>query len=153
MPKESDELGKIRALIQYAESSAHGYDAIQHRAKIRPAKKPTQMTFAEIFEWIEATPNQQHAIGRYQIIPKTLGYLVTQTKVDLGVTFTPAVQDGLANILIVEAGYAEFMSGQISLDRFMDNLAGVWAGLPLKSGKSSYARSRRKQCDRDPNFL
>lgn len=138
MPKDSDELGKIRALIQYAESSAHGYDAVQHRAKITPAKKPTQMTFAEIFDWIEATPNQQHAIGRYQIIPDTLRKLVSQTKVDLGVTFTPGVQDGLANILIVEAGYAEFMAGQISLDRFMDNLAGVWAGLPLKTGKSAH---------------
>jgi len=30
MPKESDELGKIRALIQYAESSAHGRRSTTH---------------------------------------------------------------------------------------------------------------------------
>lgn len=30
------------------------------------------MTIGENLAWIEATPNQHHAVGRYQVIPKTL---------------------------------------------------------------------------------
>lgn len=55
----------IRALIQEAESRKDGYDAVQHGARIAPPKPPTQMTLAEVFAWIDATPNQPHAIGRY----------------------------------------------------------------------------------------
>lgn len=41
-------------------------------------------------------------------------------------------------VLLVQAGHNNFKSGKISLNRYMDNLAKVWAGLPLKSGRSYY---------------
>ncbi|MEP2471629.1 MAG: hypothetical protein ABJH45_08720, partial [Paracoccaceae bacterium] len=62
----------IHDLIEEAESRSHGYDAVQHGARVRPKRKPSQMTLAEIFTWIEQTPGQPHAIGRYQFIPPTL---------------------------------------------------------------------------------
>jgi hypothetical protein len=69
----------IRALIQEAESRRDGYDAVQFGATIKPRQKPTQMTLAEIYAWIDVTPGQPHAIGRYQFIPKTLRRVAEKT--------------------------------------------------------------------------
>ena len=68
----STSAAKLRSLIALAEAGAAGYDAVQYAARIKPPKRPTQMTLADIIRWIEDTPGQHHAIGRYQIIPSTL---------------------------------------------------------------------------------
>lgn len=125
-------------LIADAESKPHGYDAIQHRAFVLPAKKPTAMTLGEIFAWIDETPNQQHAIGRYQIIPTTLSYLQEGMGLSDKAMFDQKLQDRMALQLIREAGLSEFLSGVMDSEDFMDELAFVWAGLPLKSGLSAY---------------
>ena len=128
----------IRDLIQEAESRREGYDAVQHGARIKPEKRPTQMTLAEIFAWIDATPNQPHAIGRYQFIPKTLLRVVDKVGAKPGQRFTPALQDELADVLLVEAGLNRFQAGALDRTGFMNNLAKIWAGLPNSSGKSHY---------------
>ncbi|WP_254813737.1 hypothetical protein [Rhodovulum sp. ES.010] len=129
---------RIRHLISRAESPRHGYDAVQHGAKRRPAEKPTEMTIAEIYAWIAATPGQPHAIGRYQFIPATLKRLVKHLGLDHRTVFSPAVQDRLADLLLEEAGYGAFLAGTIGRTRFMNNLARIWAGLPTSSGRSHY---------------
>lgn len=129
----------IREIIGKAESlAAGGYDAVQHGAKRRPAKKPSQMSLGEIFKWIEDTPGQPHAIGYYQFIPKTLARLVTELDLGPEVIFTPAIQDQLADILLADAGIFELRAGEMSRKQFMNNLAKIWAGLPTSSGKSHY---------------
>jgi muramidase (phage lysozyme) len=128
----------IRTLIEEAESRRDGYDAVQHGASIKPAKRPTQMTLAEIFEWIDATPGQPHAIGRYQFIPPTLRRVVNRTGVRMSDRFSPAVQDRLADVLLAEAGLHRFRSGVLEREAFMNNLAKIWAGLPNSSGRSHY---------------
>ena len=75
-PLGGSAVDQLRHIIGQAESRHHGYDAVQHGARVRPGKRPTEMTLAEIFDWIEATPGQPHAIGRYQFIPTTLEWLV-----------------------------------------------------------------------------
>ena len=45
----------ILDLIARAEAGPKGYDAVQYGARIRPAKKPTQMTLAEIEAWRETS--------------------------------------------------------------------------------------------------
>ena len=120
----------IRALIQEAESRKDGYDAVQHGARIAPPKPPTQMTLAEVFAWIDATPNQPHAIGRYQFIPKTLSRVVVVTGVKLSQRFSSTIQDQLADVLLIEAGLHKFRTGQLGRQAFMDNMAKIWAGLP-----------------------
>jgi muramidase (phage lysozyme) len=129
---------QLRDIIGHAEARHHGYDAVQHGARVRPDKLPTQMTLAEIFAWIDATPGQPHAIGRYQFIPKTLRWLVDRLGVRDTAAFTPALQDQLADLLLQDAGYAEFQSEQITRHAFMNNLAQIWAGLPTSSGQSYY---------------
>ncbi|OCX58215.1 hypothetical protein BFP70_19230 [Thioclava sp. SK-1] len=129
---------RIRHLIAQAEAGPAGYDAVQYGATRRPAKRPTRMTIAEIYAWIKATPGQPHAIGRYQFIPATLRRLVNHLGVDERTTFTPALQDRLADLLLEEAGLSQAMAGNLSRTGFMNNLAKIWAGLPNSSGKSHY---------------
>lgn len=132
------QVDRIRHLIAQAEAGANGYDAVQHGARIRPAKAPTQMTIAEIYAWIEATPGQHHAIGRYQFIPATLKRLVALRGVATDKVFSPQVQDYLAEVLLAEAGLHAFQKGDIERHNFMNNLAKIWAGLPTSSGQSHY---------------
>ncbi|MFV0332500.1 MAG: hypothetical protein ACK5JR_00270 [Tropicimonas sp.] len=128
----------IRHIIGLAESRRHGYDAVQHGAKRRPPGPPTTLTIGDIYDWIEATPGQHHAIGRYQFIPATLKRLVNELGVHRGARFTPDLQDRLADQLLMEAGFQRFLSGALGRHQFMNNLAKIWAGLPTTSGKSHY---------------
>ena len=47
-------------------------------------------------------------------------------------------QDMLADLLLEEAGYDQFLSNQMSRHRFMNRLARIWAGLPTSNGRSYY---------------
>lgn len=137
-PRGSDRIVALRSLIADAEAGPLGYDAVQYGARIKPSKPPTQMTLAEIYAWINATPGQPHAIGRYQFIPSTLRALVNELGLDLDTRFSPAVQDQLSDLLLLDAGLAEFTAGQITRHKFMNNLAKIWAGLPNSTGRSHY---------------
>ncbi|RWR26377.1 hypothetical protein D2T29_20675 [Sinirhodobacter populi] len=138
LPAGNDALVNLQALIEHAESRRAGYDAWHESAAVPPPKAPSRMTLAEIRSWIAATPGQHHAIGRYQIVPDTLESLIRRTGLRAETLFDARVQDALANILILDAGYAEFAAGRITPGRFMDNLARIWAGFPLESGLSAY---------------
>lgn len=131
-------VGGILDLIAFAEAGAKGYDAIHYGAKRRPPGRPTQLTFGQIQTWARATRGQPHAIGRCQFIPKTFDRLVKLTNTPRSARFSPALQDKLATVLLVQVGHTHFTKGKISLNRYMDNLAKVWAGLPLENGRSYY---------------
>lgn len=128
----------IRNLIARAEAGPDGYDAVQYGASVRPSSRPTRMTLEQIYAWIAETPGQPHAIGRYQFIPATLRRLVDHLAVRPDALFSPMLQDRMANVLIDEAGFTEFLAGNMGRKTFMNRLARVWAGLPTSSGKSHY---------------
>lgn len=134
----STEAEKIRNLIAEAEAGRKGYDEVNGGARVKPPKPPSIMTIAEIYAWIDATPGQPHAIGRYQFIPDTLRRLVADQNVSRQAVFTPALQDRLADQLLAEAGLLAFKRGEITRRSFMYRLAKIWAGLPLPSGESYY---------------
>lgn len=129
---------QLLSLIASAEAGPAGYDAVQHGARVRPAKAPTQMTLGEIYAWIAATPGQPHAIGRYQFIPSTLRRVAAERGFGPDTPFTPGVQDALALILLNDAGLSSFQAGVLGRRQFMHNLARIWAGLPLPNGRSYY---------------
>ncbi|SLN58960.1 hypothetical protein AQS8620_02611 [Aquimixticola soesokkakensis] len=129
---------RLLDIIAAAEATTAGFDTIHTKAKVLPRKKPTQLTLGEVFAWIERTPKQPHAIGRYQFIPKTLAYLVEAEGIGPNERFSPEMQHRLAWRLIEDAGYRDFADGKVGNDAFMDRLAKIWAGLPLKNGKSVY---------------
>ena len=128
----------ILDIIGRAESPRQGYNAVVYSARIRPQKSPTRMTIAEIYNWIEATPGQNHAIGRYQFIPATLRRVVIKAGIRSSQRFSEAVQDRLAMVLIQEAGFAPWKAQQLTDASFMDNLARIWAGFPLANGRSAH---------------
>jgi hypothetical protein len=134
----TEPLDALLDLIASAEAGPAGYDAIHSRARVLPAEPPTRLTLGEILIWIEATPGQPHAIGRYQIIPNTLRYLMLAEGLERHAQFTPALQDRLAHRLIRDAGLDAYLSGLMPPRAFMDKLAYVWAGLPLPDGRSAY---------------
>ncbi|MBT9384557.1 hypothetical protein KM176_11865 [Pseudooceanicola sp. CBS1P-1] len=129
---------RLRHLIARVEAGAEGYDAVVYSATRPPPKPPSRMTIAEIRHWIAATPGQDHAIGRYQFIPSTLEELLSLLGVPPRAVFDPALQDRLADLLLMQAGYADFLEGRLPRAQFMENLAGIWAGLPTRSGRSRY---------------
>lgn len=134
--------GPLRArlldLIARAEAGPAGYDAVQAGAHRPPPRRPTRMTLREIYAWIDATPGQHHAIGRYQIIPATLRRLVARAELDPDTRFSPAVQDQLGDLLLADAGLDAVRRGGITREAFLLNLAKIWAGLPTPSGRSYY---------------
>ena len=132
------QLVALRRLIADAEAGPLDYDAVQYGARIKPSKPPTQMTLREIYHWIEQTPGQPHAIGRYQFIPSTLRSVVNQVGIPLDSYFSPEVQDRLSDVLLADAGLAAFTSGQMPRRQFMNNLAKIWAGFPNSTGRSHY---------------
>ena len=132
------ERGENLALIARAEAGKKGYDAVQYGARIKPPLPPTAMTVQQIYDWIDDTPGQPHAIGRYQFIPATLRRLMQRLKIDPRSPFSPHVQDRLADQLLVEAGLQRFLAGDLPRHAFMNNLAKIWAGLPNDTGKSHY---------------
>ncbi|WP_300515509.1 hypothetical protein [Aliiroseovarius sp.] len=136
--RAATQAGQVLDLIAQAEAGRAGYDAVQYGARIRPVKRPTQMTLQEIQDWISATPGQPHAIGRYQFIPATLKRLVAIIGAQPTDRFGPALQDRLADQLLAEAGLAQFQAGELPRHAFMTNLAKIWAGLPTSTGKSYY---------------
>ena len=129
---------QLHALIARAEAGAMGYDAVQHGARIKPRKRPTDMSLGEIYAWIAATPGQPHAIGRYQFIPATLRHSAKRLGLPPETRFSAQVQDRLANLLLGDAGFMKALKGEITAEAFMLNLAKIWAGLPLPSGRSYY---------------
>lgn len=129
---------QLLSLIARAEAGSAGYDAVQYGARIRPNRPPTQMTLGEIYNWIDDTPGQPHAIGRYQFIPPTLRRVANIRGFGPDTQFTPGVQDALALVLLNDAGFEAFQAGEMERRRFMYNLARIWAGLPLPNGKSYY---------------
>jgi hypothetical protein len=128
----------LLSLIARAEAGSAGYDAVQHGARVRPARLPTQMTLGEIYQWIDATPGQPHAIGRYQFIPSTLRRVARERGFGPETQFTAGVQDVLALVLLEDAGLSRFQAGDLERRQFMHNLARIWAGLPLPNGRSYY---------------
>lgn len=137
-PSDREAVYAMLDLIAEAESMPHGYDAVNTRSTVPPPKPPSQMTLAEIEVWTAATPGQQHAIGRYQIIPATLQMLRTELKLKPTALFDPGVQDRMAERLLNQAGFEDFLTGKMETGAFMDAIALIWAGLPLESGLSAY---------------
>ena len=112
-------------------------------------KDLSEMSINEVMEWQKDTIRWQRekgipassrssAAGRYQFNYRTLQE--TMDKLDLtgDELFDAKMQDRLTLQLVKDCGYSKFMTGQMSENRFMYNLAGRWASLPTASGNGRY---------------
>lgn len=78
------------------------------------------------------------AFGRYQFLRETLIGLQTRLGLSPNELFTPDLQDRLAYQLLKSRGLNRWLSGQMTDEKFMDNLSKEWASLPYHTGKSYY---------------
>lgn len=80
------------------------------------------------------------AVGRYQIIRKTLKALQTRKQLLGTALFTPKLQDSLAVALMVGRGYPLWWDGKMSDADFAHGLSCEWASLPdpRAGGRSHY---------------
>ena len=102
----------------------------------------TNMTIAEVIEFQKGMRSRGHestAVGKYQIIRKTLEGLVAAGYARMDEKFSPQTQDKLAVGLLKIRGLNKYLSGKMPPEQFADNLSKEWASLPYKTGASYYA--------------
>lgn len=80
------------------------------------------------------------AIGRYQIIRRTLQTLQETAKLAPTELFTPELQDRLALALMIGRGYSRWWRGTMTDEAFLHSLSMEWASLPdpYNGGRSHY---------------
>lgn len=114
----------------------------------------TDMTVNEVLQWQKDYVNNgspSSAAGKYQIIHKTLAGL----KNEMGLTgeekFDEAMQDKMAETLLNRRGYDEYLAGEISEEKFMENVSMEWAAAPKDmSGESFYEGDGLNQAHIEP---
>ncbi|NCC21944.1 MAG: hypothetical protein EOM26_05715 [Alphaproteobacteria bacterium] len=135
--------------------SAGDYNRAYGRGIVRPeigGKSVTECTIAEVRQWQRdyvASGSASSAVGKYQIIQKTMDGLVNELAAEDGVSrqefmasnlFDAAMQDRMAVKLLERRGFAKYIDGQMSERDFMRGLSQEWASLPKDgSGVSYYA--------------
>ena len=132
-------VGKVLDLIAGPESGGR-YDAV-YPGKRRP--EILDMTLDELAadQRERGRFSGSSASGRYQYIRKTLSSVVKQMGLDTSKEkFTPKLQDEIAIFhLRANHGLDRRLSGSMSNEKFLNRLAGTWAGIPKTNGRSAYA--------------
>ncbi len=84
------------------------------------------------------------ALGRYQIVQRTMRNLKKQMGLTDDMKFTPELQDKMAMRLLKQRGLDKWLAGERSDESFMNNLAREWASLPTSNGNGYYSRKPTK---------
>jgi len=129
----------ILDLIGSAEAP-QGYDQVYGGSKLSPPRPITTMTVGEVLDWQDrsvAAGSVSSAAGRYQVIRGTLRDQVRNGTVSLSDTFDSNTQDRIAVSLMEAQGLSSYQAGNMSAESFGNNLARVWAGLPVLSGSKA----------------
>lgn len=129
------------------DKTGNGYNTSLANGALLPGGKEmnlTSMTIGQIRDLqrqMLQSPNNRwnsSALGRYQIVGKTLQGLIDRGVVSLNDKFDEATQDKLAKVLIEDSGYSAWKSGKMSDAEFSRNLSGQWASLANTSGRTFY---------------
>ena len=121
--------------------SAGNYNAVIGNA--HAADDLSKYTLTEIYGLMGrllADGQPSSAIGRYQIIRKTLQGLQGKLNLPASTPFTRELQDRLAVELMIGRGYSAWWRGAMSNEDFAHGLSCEWASLPdpQAGGKSHY---------------
>jgi muramidase (phage lysozyme) len=117
----------------------------------------TDMSINEVLRWQDnyvAGGSPSSAAGKYQFIRGTLRSLKSELGLSGEEKFSPEMQDKLAEALLERRGYSDYLEGNISEDKFMNNLSKEWASLPKDgSGRSYYAGDGLNKAGVSPETL
>lgn len=101
-----------------------------------------EMTLGQVLEaqdFMVSQGSQSSAIGRYQIINKTLKGLIKSMGLSEDAVFTPELQDRMAFELMKARGLDKFKAGEMTARQFATNLSKEWASLPNpQTGRTYY---------------
>ncbi|GLQ46126.1 hypothetical protein GCM10007862_11770 [Dyella lipolytica] len=146
-------------LISHGESGVDGYNAYnrgtyidaQGKPRVRPANEPidfSSLTLGQVQDMQHLghdDPKRLLAVGKYQVIPKTMDDAINKLNLDRNQLFTPELQDKIfSDYLIVDKrpdvrGYIIGKPG-VSLEDAQRDMAKEWGsfGDPDNSGHSHY---------------
>lgn len=79
------------------------------------------------------------ACGRYQIVRTTRRTIQQALSIPATALFDRDMQDRMACYLLGGRGIDKWLSGRLSLETLLDNLAREWASLPTSKGKGFYS--------------
>ena len=97
-------------------------------------KPLSEMSFAEV-KSLQAQILQNSgslnssAVGKYQIVGKTLRGLQKELGISDDAKFDAGMQDRLGETLLNRRGYQEFLAGRLTSDQFQKNLVPEWASI------------------------
>jgi len=126
---------------------AGGYDVTFAYGRAEPAgrtRRLSEMTLDEVRR-MQGAMRGSSAVGRYQILRRTLDGLRARHGLAGDVRFDGALQDRLGRALMARRGYDRCGAGLLAADGFLDGLAREWASLPMADGRSAYAYDGRPQ--------
>ncbi len=155
-PTPAEEYDFVFALllneIASGEAKVDEWNAINHGSSgdahgnytLRDGRKVSDLTLAEVM-WRQnlpkGNPDYLFAVGRYQIIPKTMRSLVSSLNIDVNQQFSPELQNLLAAGLIFEKrpNVADFIKGDDSkMYLAVEDLCREWASVPCNDGTGHY---------------
>ena len=85
-----------------------------------------------------ASGSASSAMGRYQIIRKTMDQLIVEMDLTGNELFDEEMQDRMGVALLEKRGLDSYMAGDISTDKFANNLSKEWASQPKDASNQSY---------------
>lgn len=128
----------LRGLLDFIAKYESGgnYNAYFRHATNQNSPKFTSMKLNSVLKWqrnhTEVNGAYSSAVGRYQIIRKTLVGLVASMNLDGdSVRFSKDTQEKLAIKLLEQRGLGKFRNGSLSLDDFGNRIAMEWASMPV----------------------
>lgn len=143
-PKQNPSQRKLLDLIGQKESNGN-YNAYFGNAGNKDIDF-TGMTVADVRRWQDdfvRKGSKSSAVGKYQIIRKTMDSLLKEMNLTGKEKFTPELQDQMALTLAKRRGYDKFIKGKMPKEKFANELAKEWASFPViggdKHGRSYYA--------------
>jgi hypothetical protein len=137
-------LEPLLALIRSGEGNYHSVN--RGRAGDTPGGWPglTDMSIAQVMK--AQAEKHVFAVGAYQFIPSTLAIAVDVAKIGTSVAFSPAVQDRLAEVLILggkRPALRDYLIGaSTDLQAAQLDLAREWAAIPGPDGRGVYDGDR-----------
>ena len=115
--------------------SGGNYNAYYGQGANQNNPKFTSKTLKGVLEWqtrFLENGSKSSAIGKYQILKKTLVGLIGALDLDESSTrFTQDTQNAMARKLLEGRGWNRFVSGTVSVEDFATEVAKEWAAMPV----------------------
>lgn len=119
------------------EESRGNYNAFFGKIANQDDPRFTTMTVKQVREWqdhfVDVLRKKSSAAGRYQIIRSTMDEIIARLGLNRSEIFDASLQDRMAIDLLGKRKLGKFLSGQIGITAFGNQLAMEWASLPVLS--------------------